>query len=108
MEQALQLRSMGALPFTSARVSARRRLCAGNGLRTIPPSRSQVRPPNRMTTSPGAGSLLTDVALAVGVSATRDRADLHALGGVAGVVQLGWKPITKTDLVAIAELSQRR
>ena len=48
------------------------------------PSRP-VRPPSRMTTSPGAGSSRRTLA---GRRCADNCADLHALGGVAGVVQL--------------------
>ena len=61
------------------------------------PSRP-VRPPSSTTTSPGAGHLAADV---VSRGRAHHRADLHALGDVAGVVDLIHLPGGQADLVAV-------
>ena len=68
------------------------------------PSRP-VRPPSSTITSPGAGRLATHV---VGRRRAHHRADLHALGGVAGMVQLVHLAGCQADLVAVGRVARRR
>ena len=68
------------------------------------PSRP-VRPPSSTITSPGAGRLAAHM---VGRRGGNDRADLHALGHVAGVVHLVDLAGGQTDLVAVGWNSRRR
>ena len=91
---------MGALPFcTSAPQWSRDSARVGLEEPVAPPMPSRpVRPPSRTMTSPGAGHSAADVRPG---RCAHHRADLHALGHIAGVVHLIHLPGGQADLVAV-------
>ena len=91
----------GALPFcTSAPQVSRLVSLWALEEPVAPPMPSRpVRPPSRMTTSPGAGRSRRTWS---GRRCAHDCADLHALGSVAGVIQFRDLAGGKANLVAVA------
>ncbi len=105
-EQALELPLLGALPFCTSepQVSTDCWVSLGGTCRAADAVLAGVAA-QQMTTSPGVGALPADIFRGGGGD---DRADLHALGGVAGMVNLIHNAGGKTDLVAVGGNSQRR
>ena len=75
-----------------------------NRLRRRMPSRP-VRPPSRMIISPGIGGLTDDV---LSGSRTHNRADLHTLRHIAGMIDLLYIAGGQTDLVAVGAVAVSR